>query len=110
LEKLSDEALESIIAFYPQSTIGDKVTRIIRQCHTDPDWPVEMLGLHLTFTTLLLLSIALVTVLSFVRIMKKYAEEPLLIEGMDGQIRELIIPCDLKCSVPDAMECIGGQH
>jgi hypothetical protein len=39
LERMSDEAVESVIAFYPQSTIGDKVTRIIRQCHTDPDWP-----------------------------------------------------------------------
>jgi hypothetical protein len=33
--------------------------------------------------------------------MKKYAEEPLLIEGMDGQVRELIVPCDLKTSVAD---------
>jgi hypothetical protein len=60
-----------------------------------------MLGLHLTFTMLLLLLIA--SVGNVVRaIMKKYAEEPLLIEGMDGQIRELIIPCDLKVSKPDA--------
>jgi hypothetical protein len=33
--------------------------------------------------------------------MKKYAEEPLYIEGMDGVTRELIIPCDLKTSKPD---------
>jgi hypothetical protein len=33
--------------------------------------------------------------------MKKYALEPLLIEGMDGQVRELVIPCDLKCSEAD---------
>ena len=29
----------------PQSTIGDKVARVIYQCHTDPDWPTAwMLG------------------------------------------------------------------
>jgi hypothetical protein len=33
--------------------------------------------------------------------MKKYAEEPLNIRGVDGVVRELIIPCDLKASVPD---------
>jgi hypothetical protein len=34
-------------------------------------------------------------------IMKKYAEEPIVIKGFDGVTRELIIPCDLKMSMPD---------
>lgn len=101
LERLSDEALESIVAFYPQSTIGDKVSRIIRQCHTDPDWPVGEARVALNIHDALI-SINRIGHGEAVRaIMKKYAEEPLLIEGMDKQVRELIIPADLKASVPD---------
>ena len=40
--------------------------------------------------------------------MKKYAEEPLMIEGMDGVKRELIIPCDLKTSVPTIVRSDGS--
>lgn len=101
LERFSDEALESIIAFYPQSTIGDKVTRIIRQCHSDPDWPKAHARICLNIHDALI-ALNHIECGDVVRaIMKKYAEEPLLIEGTDGQIRELIIPCDLKRSEPD---------
>jgi uracil-DNA glycosylase family 4 len=106
LERMSDEAVESVIAFYPQSTIGDKVTRIIRQCHSDPDWPSDDARIALNIHDALI-AINRIGVGNVVRaIMKKYAEEPLLIEGMDGQVRELIIPCDLKVSKPDAK----GMH
>lgn len=100
-EKFSDEATEAVIAFYPQSTIGDKVTRIIRQCHNDPDWPKTDARIALNIHDALIALNRCGTGPIVRRIMKKYAEEPLLIEGMDGQIRELIIPCDLKTSVPD---------
>jgi hypothetical protein len=101
LERMSDEATESIIAFYPQSTIGDKVSRIIRQCHTDPDWPRQDARIALNIHDALI-AINRIGCGDTVRaIMKKYAEEPLLIEGIDGKVRELIIPADLKCSTPD---------
>lgn len=101
LERFSDEATESIVAFYPQSTIGDKVTRIIRQCHSDPDWPVRHARIALNIHDALI-AINEIGYGPIVRgIMKKYAEEPILIEGCDGQVRELIVPCDLKTSVPD---------
>lgn len=101
LERYSEEATESIVAFYPQSTIGDKVTRIIRQCHADPDWPRQRARICLNIHDAL---IALHTddVGEEVRgIMKRHAEEPLPILGVDGTTRELIVPCDLKASVPD---------
>ncbi|HSW91777.1 MAG TPA: DNA polymerase [Candidatus Saccharimonadales bacterium] len=101
LERMSDEAVESVVAFYPQSTIGDKVTRIIRQCHSDPDWPSNDARIALNIHDALI-AINRIGFGDVVRtIMRKYAEEPLLIEGMDGQVRELIIPCDLKVSKPD---------
>jgi hypothetical protein len=101
LEKFSDEATEAIIAFYPQSTIGDKVTRIIKQCHSDPDWPTGEARIVLNIHDALI-ALNKIKHGPVVRaIMKKYAEEPLIIKGMDGQERELIIPCDLKVSMPD---------
>src|SRR5690606_14011275 len=41
LERLSPEALESIVAFKPQSTLGDHVVRVIYQSHEDPAWPAD---------------------------------------------------------------------
>jgi uracil-DNA glycosylase family 4 len=97
-----DDALAlTYIAFYPQSTIGDKVTKIIKQCHNDPEWPRGEARIALNIHDALI-SLNSYHVGAEVRgIMKKYAEEPILIEGMDGEIRELIIPCDLKKSAPD---------
>ena len=100
-EKFSDDAIEPVIAFYPQSTIGDKVSRIIYQCHTDPDWPVDSARISLNIHDALIALNKRGTGDTVRRIMKKYAMEPLHIEGMDGVTRELIIPCDLKCSEPD---------
>ena len=101
LERFSEEATESIVAFYPQSTIGDKVTRIIRQCHSDPAWPREEARICLNIHDALI-ALHKEGVGDNVRsIMKKYAEEPIPILGVDGMTRELIIPCDLKVSVPD---------
>jgi DNA polymerase len=100
LERFDDEALKSIVAFYPQSTVGDKVSRCIYLCEDDPEWPS-------TARMALNIHDALIAIRKHEdgptvrRIMKKHAEEPLIIEGIDGKKRELIIPADLKTSVPD---------
>jgi uracil-DNA glycosylase family 4 len=100
-ERFGDDALKPVIAFYPQSTIGDKVARIIYQCHNDPDWPVGNARIALNIHDALIATNRCGYGAIVREIMKKYAEEPLLIEGMDGEVRELIIPCDLKTSKPD---------
>lgn len=100
-ERFSDDALKPIIAFYPQSTIGDKVARIIYQCHNDPDWPRDNARIALNIHDALIATNRCGLGDCVRGLMKKYAEEPLIIEGMDGEKRELIIPCDLKTSVPD---------
>jgi uracil-DNA glycosylase family 4 len=101
MERFSDEATESIVAFYPQSTIGDKVTRIIRQCHNDPGWPRRAARICLNIHDALIALHTSDTGDEVRGIMKKYAEEPISIKCIDGEVRELIIPCDLKASVPD---------
>lgn len=101
LERFSDEATESIVAFYPQSTIGDKVTRIIRLCHSDPEWPRDTARICLNIHDALIALNRIEDGPTVRAIMKKYAEEPISILCVDGVTRELIIPCDLKASQPD---------
>lgn len=106
LERLDPAILGTLVAFYPQSTIGDKVARCIYLCESDPDWPADarmLLNIHDA-----LISLNRPADGAVVRaIMKKYAEEPLYIEGMDGQTRELIIECDLKTSTKTIVRVNG---
>jgi len=100
LERMGDEALESIVAFKPQSTVGDKVCRTLYQCENDVRWPKDAriaLNVHDAL-------IALAPVNNWKRvaqIMLHHAEEPLIING-----EQLIIPADLGLSQADA----DGKH
>lgn len=97
LEPLDPAILGNIVAFYPQSTIGDKVSRCIYMCESDPDWPEDArmaLNIHDA-----LIAINRIEDGPLVRsIMKKYAEEPFDIIGIDGKTRSLSIPCELAVS------------
>jgi DNA polymerase I-like protein with 3'-5' exonuclease and polymerase domains len=90
LQRIDDQALKSVVAFKPQSTIGDKVVRVIYLSESDPRWPSDArIALNIHDALICIAPIAkLKTCLS---IMKKYAQEPLLIHG-----NQLIIPADLK--------------
>lgn len=92
MERLSPEALESIIAFKPQSTVGDKVTRVIYQSHDDPRWPHDA-AIRLNNHDSLIAVAPLHRLQKCLSIMKKYAEEPIIING-----EPLIIPADCKIS------------
>lgn len=103
LERLegNEDALKSIVAFDPQSTIGDKVCRTIYLCYEDEEWPCDRDGSLLASCTLnihdALVAIAPLEKMGEVaRIMIKHAQEPLLING-----EELVIPAELGLSKPD---------
>lgn len=99
LERLTPEALESIVAFKPQSTLGDHVVSVIYKAENDPRWPSDArmwLNIHDALIVLaprhkikLCLSIA-----------KKYAEEPILITGVKKSQHSMIIPADCKIGKP----------
>ncbi|MCA2510506.1 MAG: hypothetical protein IM561_09000 [Microcystis sp. M60BS1] len=101
LERFDDEALRSVVAYYPQSTIGDKVTRCIYLCESDPDWPIGEARIALNIHDALIAINKHEVGDRVRRIMKKHAEEPIHITSVNGVHRELIIPCDLKVSKPD---------
>ena len=100
LERLTEESFDSVIAFVPQSTIGDKVSSVIYECHEDDDWPRDarmVLNVH----------DALIAIHrpedadTVQRLMKKHAEKPIMIRG-----QPVSIGTDLKQSVADE----GGVH
>ena len=95
IERLTEESFDSVIAFVPQSTIGDKVSSVIYQCHEDPKWPEDarmLLNVHDA-----LIAIHRPRHAKLVQsIMRKHAEEPIIIRG-----QPVTIFTDFKQSKPD---------
>lgn len=101
IQRLDDDAMASIVAFYPQSTIGDKIVQVWYQSAEDDEWPVEariVLDVHDNLVAIATPRVAKTAL----KIMKKHAEAPLMIGDIYGNKPEpLIIPADLKMSFPD---------
>lgn len=95
-----DKALESIIAFEPQSSIGDKVCQIIYQAHEDAEWPRSRRGLEAAITLnihdALIALCRLEDMPRVASILKRHADTPLIVRN-----QELTIPSDFAFSQPD---------
>jgi DNA polymerase I-like protein with 3'-5' exonuclease and polymerase domains len=91
-----DEALfDSIIAFKPQSTLGDFVCGVQWKAQEDAQWPIDAripFNNHDSLTAMCREK----DVLRVASILKKYAEAPIYIKG-----EPLIIPADFKQSYAD---------
>ena len=100
LSRIDDTILDPIVAFEPQSSIGDKVCEVIYLSHEDKEWPKSNNGLEAAIT--LNIHDALIAVCrledmdTVARIMHRHATKPLIVRG-----QELVIPADVKISVPD---------
>lgn len=95
LEPVTQETTSAIVAFEPQSTIGDMLQRVIYKCHDDPKWPKcsrIVLNIHDAVIAICKISEWKETL----RIMVKHAEEPIMVNG-----KQLIIPADGAVSQPD---------
>ena len=100
LGRMDESALDSVIAFKPQSTIGDLVARCIYLIEDHPQWPTNArvcLNIHDALIALVPANRAK----HCLAIMKEVAEQPIMVNNM-----QLIIPADLKLSVPDEQ----GMH
>jgi len=102
LERLSPEALESIVAFKPQSTLGDHIIRVMYMCESDPRWPADA-RLWLNIHDALICLAPRHKVKLCLSIMKKYAEAPIIIPNGTPP---LIIPADTKMGAPDDLGVI----
>jgi uracil-DNA glycosylase family 4 len=95
LERLTEESFDSVIAFKPQSTIGDKVSSVIYQCHDDPEWPDDarmLLNVHDALIAIHRPEAAQ----AIQKVMKRHAEAPIMIRG-----EAVSIGTDFKQSAPD---------
>ncbi len=95
LERITPEALESIVAFKPQSTLGDHVCRVMYQAESDDAWPSHA-RMWLNNHDALIVQAPHAQVKTALSIAGRYAEAPITIKG-----EQLIIPADYKISQPD---------
>jgi hypothetical protein len=90
--RIDESLMDSIIAFKPQSTLGDFVCSVQYLAQEDDDWPMYAripFNNHDSLTALCRERDAM----RVAKVMRKYAERPLFIHG-----EPLIIPADFKVS------------
>ncbi len=91
-----DKALESIIAFGPQSSIGDKVCQVIYEAHEGRDWPRSSRGLEACITLNIhdaLIALArLEDMQQVAMVLKRHASKPLIVRA----IKSCVIPVSLR--------------
>lgn len=102
IQRIDDDVLRSIVAFYPQSTIGDKITQVWYQCHEDDEWPVGYARVCIDVHDNLIAQTVPKYAKTCMKIMKKYAESPIFIQDVFKKRKHepLSIPAELKMSVP----------
>jgi DNA polymerase I-like protein with 3'-5' exonuclease and polymerase domains len=111
LERFDPVALDSIIAFEPQSINGDWTSSVIYKCHTDPDWPpTARICINVHDANICLNKIEDGPTVR--AIMKRHAEQPIWINSVQNRLRgidkpePLIVPAEMAHSYPDA----NGVH
>lgn len=106
IQRIDDRVLESIVAFYPQSTIGDKITEAWYQSEEDDEWPSleharVCLDVHDNLVALTTPKYAK----TVAKILKKHAESPMFIQDVyKHKPEQVIIPADLKISTLERWE------
>ena len=108
IQRIDEDVLKSIVAFFPQSTIGDKITQVWYQSEEDDDWPDDAriaIDVHDNLVAIATEK----TAKTCLRIMKKHAESPIWIQDVWKRKKHepLIIPAELKISVPSSWD--GGK-
>ena len=96
LERMDKDTLKSIVAFVPQSTIGDKVSEVIYLSQEDPRWPRGRARVIRNVHDALIGLAREDCAMDALRIMVEHAEKPLFVGG-----KKLIIPAEAGISVPD---------
>lgn len=104
LERLDgDDALASIVAFRPQSTIGDKVSQVWYQSHEDPRWDHSKAKIRINIHDALYGVATPDFVKTAMSIVKAYAEKPIMVTSIVSHKTEpMIVPADFKWSNPDS--------
>lgn len=98
----NDESLEAVVAYRPQSTIGDKVAQVWKQCHSDDRWDISKARISINIHDALWGISTPEFAHTALSIMKAYAQKPIMVTSIVTKKTEpLIIPADLKISDTD---------
>lgn len=103
IQRIDDDVLSSVVAYYPQSTIGDKVVQVWYQAEEDDDWPIDArvaLNVHDSLTGLVIGKPK--TIKTALSILKRHAESPIMVQDAwhKRPPEPLIIPAECKVSYP----------
>lgn len=90
LSRITEETLVPIIAFYPQSTIGDKVSQVWYQAEEDDRWDMQKARVILNVHDALIAVATIPFAKTALSILKGYAETPILVENVYRTKRELL--------------------
>lgn len=96
LEAINENNLDSVIAFRPQSTIGDYVASIIYDVEEDPEFPKDKARCLLNIHDALVFLVHKDVKDLMLKLVWKHAHKPIRINGED-----VVVGMDFKVSVPD---------
>lgn len=98
--KTDDDVMDAIVAFYPQSTVGDKVVETWFKSEEDDKWPNDArvcLDVHDNLVALA----SPKTLKTALAVMKKYAESPIMVTDCYGKKTEPVyLQAEMKKSYP----------
>ena len=106
LQPVDDEVSKSVVAFYPQSTIGDKVVQVWYQAEEDDEWPKGHARIAIDVHDCLVGMAEPKYAKTALRIMKKHAESPIMIQDAWGRrpAEPLSIGAECKMSYPTSWD------
>lgn len=96
LEPITENNMDSVIAFKPQSTIGDYVSSIIADVEEDPEFPKDAARCLLNIHDALIFLYRLDVEELMMKLVWKHANKPINING-----EQVVIGMDFKKSYPD---------
>lgn len=96
LEPINENNTDSVIAFKPQSTIGDYVSSIIADVEEDPQFPSDKARCLLNIHDALVFLVHKDVEKLMLKLVWKWANKPININGQD-----VVIGMDFKISKPD---------
>lgn len=102
LQRIDEDALESIVAFVPQSTIGDLVKKVWYLSHEDDGWDMNKMRIKINVHDSLIGIAHPDYAMKALKIIKKHFETPFIVPDVyNRKFEQLIIPADGKISKAD---------
>jgi len=108
LQPVDDDVAKSVVAYYPQSTIGDKVVQCWYQAEEDDEWPKghARVAINVHDNLVGMVEVKGRYAKTALKVLKKYAESPIWIQDAWGRRKAepLSIAAECKISYPSSWD------